>query len=395
MNPFKKIVYSLLGLGANSKQRLMLRVLICIFLILFFWASVAEVDQVVHGQGQVIASSKTQLIQNADGGILTELKVNEGDSVDEGQVLATLEKAHALAAYSESYGKEAALQMSISRLNAELDGKPLKLDPRLKKEYPEVAGAETNLFIKRQQAYKNQIETLEQSIKYQNEELQMNLKLESLGDVSRADILRLKKAVNDAKGNLDAQKNKYIQDLSAELNKAREDLTSQHQNVVDKHQLLQHTDILSPASGIVKSVHFTTIGAVLKPGDEIMQILPTDTDLIIEAKLKPSDMAFVDVGLPVNVKLDAYDYSIFGVLKGTVSYISADTLSEDTKNGPSTYYRVKIKVSRDSYKSKLIKNIEFRPGMTSTVDIRTGNRTVLAIIFKPIAKTLKESFGER
>jgi adhesin transport system membrane fusion protein len=203
------------------------------------------------------------------------------------------------------------------------------------------------------------------------------------------------KSINDAKGNLEAQKNKYIQEVSTELNKARAELGSQQQIVQDKKQLLKHAEIRSPSAGIVKSVRMTTLGAVLRQGDELLQILPTDTDLIIEAKVKPSDMTFIEEGLPVSIKLDAYDYSIFGVLSGKVVYISADTLTEEVKGISSSFYRVKINVDKNSYINKISKRIEFRPGMTSTVDIKTGKRNVLAIIFKPLTKTLKESFVER
>jgi membrane fusion protein, adhesin transport system len=395
MSFFKKVIKKILGLSSDSSESLVLRMMVLSFVILFFWAYSSEIDQVVHAQGQIIASSKNHVIQVADGGVLVELKVKEGDHVKQGDILATLEKERALAAYEESYAKESSVKMTISRLIAELENKDLKLDKKLVKEFPEMAKSEINLFKKRQLAYKNQLSFLENSIKFQNEELQMNLKLESLGDVSRADILRLEKSVNDARGNFDAQRNKYIQDVSADLNKAREDLIAQHENVIDKTQLLKHTDLLSPSDGVVKSIHFTTLGGVLKSGDELMQILPTDSDLIIEAKVKPSDMAFIKEGLPVNVKLDAYDYSIFGVLNGKVSYISPDTLSEEGKSGSVSYYRVKVSVDQSSYKSKLDKKIEFRPGMTSTVDIRTGKRSVLKIILKPLTKTLKESFGEK
>jgi adhesin transport system membrane fusion protein len=373
----------------------MLRLFIAVFVILIFWASTSEIEQVVHAQGQIIASSRTQLIQVSDGGILVDLKVKEGDSVKEGDLLANLETERVIAAYKESYSKESSLRLTIARLVSELEGNRLVFDPRLIKDFPEIAKTEMNLYKKRRLSYLSQIEFLDSSIKYQNEELDMNMKLEATGDVSRADILRLKKSINDAKGNLEAQKNKYIQEVSTELNKARAELGSQQQIVQDKKQLLKHAEIRSPSAGIVKSVRMTTLGAVLRQGDELLQILPTDTDLIIEAKVKPSDMTFIEEGLPVSIKLDAYDYSIYGVLSGKVVYISADTLTEEVKGISSSFYRVKINVDKNSYINKISKRIEFRPGMTSTVDIKTGKRNVLAIIFKPLTKTLKESFVER
>jgi len=398
MNKIKDFLWMLFGFSAGREtkyQGQMLRLFIAVFVILIFWASTSEIEQVVHAQGQIIASSRTQLIQVSDGGILVDLKVKEGDSVKEGDLLANLETERVIAAYKESYSKESSLRLTIARLLSELEGNRLVFDPRLIKDFPEIAKTEMNLYKKRRLSYLSQIEFLDSSIKYQNEELDMNMKLEATGDVSRADILRLKKSINDAKGNLEAQKNKYIQEVSTELNKARAELGSQQQIVQDKKQLLKHTEIRSPSAGIVKSVRMTTLGAVLRQGDELLQILPTDTDLIIEAKVKPSDMTFIEDGLPVSIKLDAYDYSIFGVLSGKVVYISADTLTEEVKGISSSFYRVKINVDKNSYINKISKRIEFRPGMTSTVDIKTGKRNVLAIIFKPLTKTLKESFVER
>jgi adhesin transport system membrane fusion protein len=223
----------------------------------------------------------------------------------------------------------------------------------------------------------------------------MNLPLEKQGDISKADILKLKRMANEAKGNLATQKNKYFQDVSAELNKAEEDLNAQEQTLADREKLLEHTDILAPATGIIKSIKVTTLGGVFRQGDEILQILPTESDLVIEAKVKPADMAYMKVGLPAKVKLDAYDYSIFGTMKGRVSYVSADTLSEDTKTGPMVYYRVKVTIGEKELKSKSINDIEVRPGMTATIDIKSGDRSVLSYLLKPITKTLDGAFGER
>lgn len=164
--------------------------------------------------------------------------------------------------------------------------------------------------------------------------------------------------------------------------------------MADRAQLLEHTDIFAPATGVVKNVKVTTLGGVVRQGDEILQILPTESDLVIEAKVKPSDMASMKQGLPAKVKLDAYDYSIFGAMKGDVTYVSPDTLIEETKTGPLTYYRVKVNIGEAEYKEKA-PDIEVRPGMTATVDIKTGSRSVLSFILKPITKTFSESFGER
>jgi len=375
--------------------RIVLRLSVGLFLALTLWAVFSYIDQVVHAQGQVIADSKTQILQAADGGVLVEMRVKEGDVVEKGQVIAVLEKNRALAAYNESYGKVVALKMSVWRLQAELAERKLNYDQTLKDNYPDLVDTQMNLFTKRRQAYEEQVKVMTDNVHLAEQELEMNLPLEKMGDISKADILKLRRVLNEARGSLANQKNKYFQDASTELNKAQEDLKAQEQTLADRDQLLDHTDIIAPETGIVKSIRITTIGGVVRQGDEILQILPTESDFILEAKVKPADMANMKVGLPAKVKLDAYDYSIFGTMKGTVTYVSADTLTEETKAGPSTYYRVKVNIGENDFLGKKSQDLEVRPGMTATIDIKTGDRTVLSYILKPITKTLGEALGER
>jgi adhesin transport system membrane fusion protein len=395
---FRNTVEKLFALSDHSAMRaprIVLRVCIAFFVLFFFWATFFHIDQVVNAQGQVIADSKTQILQAADGGVLVEMKVKEGDSVEKGQVIAILEKNRAQAAYYESLGKVTALRMTVWRLQAELAEKPLQYDQSLKDHYPDLVETQMNLYQKRRLAYLEQVTVLKDNVRLSEQELAMNLPLEAMGDISKADVLKLKRAVNEARGALANQRNKYFQDASTDLYKAEEDLNAQEQTLADREQLLEHTDIVAPAAGIVKSIKVTTLGGVVRQGDEILQILPTESDLIIEAKVKPADMAYMKVGLPAKVKLDAYDYSIFGTMKGKVSYVSADALTEDTKNGPLTYYRVKVNIGEKDFLGSRSKDIEVRPGMTATVDIKTGDRTVLSYIMKPITKTLGSAFGER
>jgi adhesin transport system membrane fusion protein len=223
----------------------------------------------------------------------------------------------------------------------------------------------------------------------------MNAPLERSGDISRVDMIRLKKSASEAKSNLYSFRNKYFQDATSELNKATEDLNAQEQILADRKQVLEHTDIIAPATGIVKSIKTTTLGGVIRQGDEILQILPTESDLVVEAKVKPSDMAFIKPGLPAKVKLDDFDYSIYGSMNGVVSYVSADALSEETKNGSMTFYKVKVNIKEQDLKNSRSSAIDIRPGMTVTVDIKTGDRSILSYLLKPIIKTVSGSLGER
>lgn len=376
--------------------RILFRSSIAFLIIFFLWSSLFKIDQVVHAQGQVIANSRTQIVQAADGGVLVEMKVEEGDEVQAGQIIAVLEKERLLASFTESQGKVMALQMNVARLQSEIAGYPLVFDASIQNNYPSLFITQMNLHMQRTKALNEQLVVLNDNVQLAQQELNMNLPLEKKGDISKADILRLKRTVNEAQNQYASTRNKYLQDASAELNKAQEELNSQEQNMAERKQVLEHTDIIAPATGIVKSIKVTTLGGVVRQGDEILQILPTESDLIVEAKIKPADMANIRVGLPAKVKLDAYDYAIFGTMSGAVTYVSADTLQEDTKSGPVTYYRVKVAITEKDYKkSERVNDIEVRPGMTATVDIQSGKRSVLSYLLKPVTKSFTEAFGER
>lgn len=388
--------FSLTDHSSLRNMRILFRVSIAFLILFFLWATFFKIDQVVHAQGQVIASSRTQVVQAADGGVLVDMKVQEGDEVKAGEIIAVLEKDRALASFTESQGKVMALRMNVARLQAEVADQSLSFDPSIQKNYPTLYETQINLYKQRTKAIEDQLAVLKDNVQLAQQELNMNLPLEKMGDISKADILRLKRTVNEARNQYASTKNKYLQDASSELNKAQEDLNAQEQAMADREQLLEHTDIVAPATGIVKSIRVTTLGGVLRQGDELLQILPTESDLIVEAKVKPADMTNIKSGEPAKVKFDAYDYAIFGTMSGKVVYVSADSLQEDTKNGPMSFYRVKVAITEKDFKrNERINDIEVRPGMTATVDIQTGKRSVLSYLLKPVTKTFTEAFGER
>ena len=358
------------------------------------WAAWAELDQITRANGQVIASSRNQIIQSPEGGVLAEMPVREGAQVKRGQLLARFDKTKTEAGYLESAAKAAGLMATVSRLNAEIFGGKPKFLKELDN-YPEFRANQLALFNKRQSAVRDEISALEKSMKLIKEELEMNMPLLKTGDVSRADILRLQRQVADIEGQITNRRNKYLQECQTDLGKAQEDLAGIMQIVAQRKEQLDFTEVRSPMDGIVRNVRLTTLGGVAKPGEEIMQIVPVDDDLIIEAKVKPADIAFVKPGLPATVKLDAYDYSIYGTLEGEVTYISADTLDVDVRNNEQPYYRVQIKTSIHNLVGKKNERIDVQPGMTATVDIKTGKKTVLNYLTKPITKTISESMGER
>lgn len=358
------------------------------------WANWAELDQITRANGQVIASSRNQVIQAPDGGVLAALPVREGAEVRKGDVLARFDRTRTEAGYLESAAKAAALQAAVVRLTAEILDKTPAFPPELDA-YPDFKATQLALFHKRRAAVREEIAALEQSRALVRAELDMNLPLLKSGDVSRAEVLKLQRQAADIQGQITNRRNKYLQEIQTDLAKNQEDLAGVLQVLTQRKEQLDQTEIRSPMDGVVRNVRLTTLGGVARPGEEIMQIVPLSDDMLIEAKVKPSEVAFVRAGLPASVKLDAYDYTVYGALPGEVAYISADTLTEEVRGSEQPYYRVQIKTHARHLVGRENQRIVIQPGMTSSVEIKTGSSTVWRYLTKPITKTLHESLGER
>ncbi len=362
--------------------------------IVIVWAYFAKLDQITRATGAVIASSRSQIIQSQDGGILEELMVKEGDIVEEGDVLARIERTKAESSYLEALAKAVSLQATVARLTAEVYGGDLKFPAEFKK-YPDFEKNQRALFQKRRSAINEEISSLTSMKALAEQELEMNKPLMASGDVSRSEVLRLMRQVADLGAQITNKRNKYFQDSQAELGKAQEDLAGVQQNLAQRKNQLDLTEMHAPLRGVVKNVRITTRGGVIRPGEEVMQIVPLEDDLVVEVKVTPSDIAFIKPGLSAKVKIDAYDYTVYGDLPGTLIYISADTLSEDLKQGEKPYYRARVRTNGRKFSARSDANLEILPGMTATVEIKTGSNTVMHYITKPVVKTLQESLGER
>jgi len=361
--------------------------------VLIIWASFAKIDQVTRAKATVIASARTQEIQASEGGVLTELAVVEGQEVKAGQLLVVLEEERAKAAVDNSASKTAALKAKLARLNAEIFEKPLIFTQDVK-DYPEYVQNQTALYNRRRQAINEDVSSLEKMLVLAKRELSMNEPLLTYGDVSQADVIKLRRQVADIEAQINNKRNKYFEEAQAEMTKAQEELDAELEQLRDRLQVLDEKRLLSPTEGKINNINVTTIGGVVKPGEVIMRILPTSSDLIIDAKVSPADIAYIKEGQDATVKLDAYDYSIFGAMTGTVNYISPDTLMEKTPKGEEPYYRVLIVITGAEFKGREDK-IVIKPGMTASVDIKAMERTVLSYLTKPITKTLSEGLGER
>jgi adhesin transport system membrane fusion protein len=381
-------------LPTRRDARWVLRVMVLALVSLLAWAAVSNIDQVTRAQAQIIPSDRTQVVQAPEMGVIRQLHVKEGDLVKAGQVLVTFEKERAQAGVNDGKAKVAALNITLARLRAEVYGTPLRFEPEFEV-YGEYIRNQKALYHKRKTAIDEDLAAIENILTLARRELRVNRELEESGDVSKTEILRLQRSVAELHAQFTNKRNKYFQDAHAEMTKAQEDLSTQTEQLRDRSQLLQQTELASPADGVVKSIKLTTAGAVVRSGDVVLEILPTNGGLIAEAKISPADIAFIRIGQPASVKLDAYDYSIFGAMGGEVSYISADTLSEETRQGPTFYYRVQVLIREAEFKDKSGSRIQIRPGMTASVDIKAAERTVLSYLTKPVTKTFAESLGER
>lgn len=387
--------------SASFRNRWFNHSTIVVFSVLAFlviavaWSFWAELDQVSRAPGQVIPTGRIQVIQSTDGGQIEKIFVREGDKVRKGQQLVQLEDVKLRASTSEAQGKVASLMSTMARINAELFDRPLSF-PSEVKAWPEFVNNQTLLYTKRRQALNDQLSSLRQMLGLMEQELNMNMPLLEQGDVSRADVLRLQRSVSDIESQIVNVRNKYISDLQTEYTKTEEDLVTAREVLAQRSDALSDTKIYAPTDGIVKNIKLTTVGGVLRPSDEIMTIVPTGDELIVEAKMSPKDVAFVRVGQPASVKFDAYDAGIYGSANGKVIYISPDTLTEQTPSGETVFYRVHVQVDTSPMKPHLAgEQIEIQPGMTATAEIQTGKNTVWHYLTKPINKTMGEAMTER
>ena len=378
----------------QSRSRLVFGV--ALFLVLtILWSLWAELDQVSRAPGQVIPAVRVQVLQSTDGGTISEILIQEGALVKKGQLLVKLDQVRIQAVVEEGRAKVASLKTSMARINAELFDKPLKF-PDETKTYPEFTQNQAMLYQKRRQALNDQLGAIRSMLSLNQQELDMNMPLLAQGDVSKSDILRLQRSVSDLQSQLVNNRNRYLADLQGEYTKTQEDLVTATEILNQRSDALKDTEIRAPSDGIVKNIHITTIGGVLRPSDEVLSIVPTGEKLIVEARIAPSDIATIKVGQHASVKFDAYDSSIYGSGEGVVSYLSPDTIVEQSPTGAVSFYRVHITVNTRTMKPRHpSEKIAIQPGMTVTAEILIGSNTVFRYLVKPLAKTLSQSMTER
>nr|WP_273802420.1 HlyD family type I secretion periplasmic adaptor subunit [Proteus vulgaris] len=386
------------GLIDDTKASRANRIIMAIFIFLFImviWAYFAEVAEVTKGNGKIIPSSKEQLIQSLDGGIVTNIFVREGDIVQVGQTLATLDSTRTASSLEESQAKyNTALATSI-RLKAEVEQHKIVnlVFPEELQTQTELINYENKLYLSRKQKLTQTLANLQKSKHIIRQQLNINKELARQGASSTVEVLRLEKELIDLESKTQEYTSDFYVTARQELAKVMAEIDSLAPLIKGRQDFVQKTTITSPVKGIVKNIQNSTIGGVVPPNGILMDIVPLEDTLIIEAKISPKDIAFIHPGQEAKVKITAYDYAIYGGLEGTVSVISPDTVKDEVKSDV-TYYKIYIKTDKDYLVNKAGKSFSITPGMIASVEITTGSKTVLQYLIKPFNK-INEALRER
>lgn len=414
-----------------------LRVVLYFWVIAIFtfllWANFAYIDEIARGEGEIVPSGKNQMIQNLEGGIVEEILVKEGQEVKKGQVLLKIDNQKSESSLNTNAIKADALEAKILRLQAESKGVAFKVSKELEEKIPLFVANEKSLYMTNQKQLQSKIETLSEqleqkkqelseakahkrhlrdSLAFISEEVRMTEPMVAKGIRSKIDFLKLQREENEVKEKYSATDYtiprlqsaiKEIQstinethflfqsDAKEKLNAAIAEFREYRANMTALEDQVTRTIVRSPMNGIVQKLYVNTVGGVIQPGADIVEIVPTDENLIVEVKIKPSDIAFIYYGQKAIVKFSAYDFSIYGGLDGKVILISADTLKDEKDN---VFYTVRIQTNQNFLGDEK-KPLKIIPGMTVNVDIITGQKSVLDYILKPILKTKQYTFSER
>jgi len=423
--------------GPRRLSHYILWATVAFFVIGVIWASLAIVDEVTVAEGKVIPSSQVQIVQNLEGGIVSEILVKVGQVVQKDQAIMRIDDTRFTASSLEGRAKDQALIAKIGRLAAEANNTSFIAPAQLQKDNPQLLAEEKSLFesrhrelqanlavLNRQAEQRRQEftekqsreEQIQQSYNLVAQELAMTRPLVPQGAASEVDVLRLERQANDLKGELTATRlalprleaayhevRQKIEEATAhfradamkDLNLARAEQTALSAANTALEDRVTRTLVRAPLAGIVKQIKVNTVGGVVQPGSDLLEIVPLDDTLLIEARVRPSDIAFLHPGQEAMVKLSAYDFSIYGGFPATLEHISADTIMpERPGERQESYYQIRVR-TRQNHPSGKAEAVTILPGMVATVDIKTGQKTILHYLMKPIIKTKETAFRER
>ncbi len=356
------------------------------------WAWLAELDEVASGSGKVVPTSREQVIQSLEGGIIAQMNVRQDMIVEPGQVLAQLDPTQAGSTVEESAAKYRAALAAAARLRAEVNETAIRFPDELK-EFPELTATESRLYEARTRSLSSSIALIDEALELVRREVAIGESLIEVGAASNVEVLRLKRQRAELELRKADLRSQYIVDARQELAKAEEEIEALAPVVRGRSDTLNRLTVRSPVRGIVRNIEVSTVGGVVPPNGKIMDIIPLDDQLMVEGRIAPRDIAFIHPGQRATVKITAYDYAIYGGLDGEVSSISPDTIRDEMQPDV-VYYRVYIRTRTDTLASPTGQRLPIVPGMVATVDIHTGQKTVLQYLLKPLNRG-REAMRER
>jgi len=401
-----------------------------VFAVLLTWSAFTKIDEVTRGEGRVIPSKQVQVIQSLDGGIVSDILVHEGQTVKDGQPLLRIDQTRAESSVRENRSQYLSLLAKQSRLQALATGTAFVPPSEVEKEAPEVYAQERALYVSSNEELASQVaiageqvtqrqrelaetqarlDQAQKGYELSNRELTVTKPLEASGAVSEVDLLRLERdtsrllgerdqaqaqigrvqaAIAEAKRKISETEQGFRSKVRTELNDTTAKLNSISEVSVALNDKVKQSTLVSPVNGTISRLFFNTVGGVIQPGKEVLQVVPTDDALVLETKIQPKDIAFVSLNQPASVKLTAYDYTIYGTLQAKVLNISADSIVDEKGNA---FYIVKVRTLKPS----LGEGLPIIPGMVAQVDIITGKKSVLAYLLKPVLKAKAYAFTER
>ena len=400
MNKPKKINYTKAGFGNLRIGRpsvvsfLLLNAILVTIGALLIWSAYSNVDEVTHAEGRVIPSSHMQVVQNMEGGIVKSINVKQGDLVEKDDVVLSMESVQFSSELDSKKQQVMSLMAKEARLLAEVNETGLTYS----KEFAAAAGryvtTEMSEFESRKRRLQADLALLDSQVKSGQQELEIVRKLTERGLEPQIELVRTQARVDEAKNKMESMRRQFKSDSATELSRVVLELNPLRQTLPAYADKVNRTQVKAPLKGLVNRVMINTVGGVIKPGEPVVEIVPYDDNLVVEAQIRPQDIGFIRMGQSANVKLTAYDYSIFGSLKGTITNISPDSVSKEERGQIAYYYIARIETSTKAIKS-LEKNLPIIPGMQAQVDIITGNKSVLSYLLKPLIAVKENAFRER
>ncbi len=367
---------------------------ICSLLVIsaLAWSYFAQLDEVSTGNGRVVPTLREQVVQSLEGGIVAELLVREDEIVEAGQVLARLDPTRSESSVEESAARYRAALARAARLEAEVNQTMLRFPQELQA-HPDLIAAETRLYDTRRASLEDTVRWIGESVELVRKELEINESLTSVGAASNVEVIRLKRLLSELELKRVEVRSQYLVEAREELAKANAEVESLSSVIRGRADSLQRMTLYSPVRGMVKNIEVSTINGVIPPNGKLMDIVPLDDQLMVEARISPRDIAYIRPGQRASVKITAYDYAIYGALEGKVTSVSADTI-QDEVNPELHYYRVFIQTEEDALHNKAGDRFPITPGMVATVDIHTGSKTVFEYLIKPFNRA-REALRER